>query len=127
MNKEYIGIIFNFLLGGTSVAGTSILGNFMNPLAGAIFWAYPITIIPSLFFMKQNGKDNEYLSKFLISTTFGLILLGITTIAMSYFIKNHSKDDSLWIPIGKASGVYLASALLFYGVIKLAGLTHYFM
>ena len=47
MNKDYIGIIFNFLLGGTSVAGTSILGNFMNPLAGAIFWAYPITIIPS--------------------------------------------------------------------------------
>jgi hypothetical protein len=70
MTSQYLGILFNFLLGGISVACTSVLGNYMSPLAGAIFWAYPITIIPSLFFMKQNGKDNEYLSKFLISTTF---------------------------------------------------------
>ena len=127
MNKEYIGILLNFVLGGISVAGTSVLGDYMSPLAGAIFWAYPITIIPSLFFMKQNGKDNEYLSKFLISTTFGLLLLGGTTIAMSYFIKNYPKDDSLWKPIAKASGIYLGGALLFYGVIKIAGLSHYFM
>lgn len=127
MNKEYLGILLNFVLGGISVAGTSLLGDYMSPLAGAIFWAYPITIIPSLFFMKQNGKDNEYLSKFLISTTFGLLLLGSTTIALSYFIKHHSKDTSLWIPIAKASGIYLGGALIFYGVIKIAGLSHYFM
>jgi len=127
MTSQYLGILFNFLLGGTSVACTSVLGNYMSPLAGAIFWAYPITIIPSLFFMKQNGKDNEYLSKFLISTTFGLLLLGITTIAMSYFIKNQPNDTSLWIPISKSSGIYLGGALLFYGIVKFAGLSHYFM
>ena len=73
MNKEYLAIFLNFILGGTSVAGTSVLGNYMNPLIGAIFWAFPITIIPSLFFMRENGKDNVYLAKFLLSTTFGLI------------------------------------------------------
>ena len=127
MNKEYLAILLNFVLGGISVAGTSVLGNYMNPLAGAIFWAYPITIIPSLFFMRENSKDNEYLAKFLLSTTFGLILLGATTIAMSYFIRNENKEISLWTPIGKGSLVYGGGAALFYIIVKYCGLSHYFM
>ena len=127
MNKEYLAILLNFVLGGISVAGTSVLGNYMNPLAGAIFWAYPITIIPSLFFMRENEKDNEYLAKFLFSTTFGLILLGATTIAMSYFIRHETKEISLWTPIGKGSLVYGGAAALFYLIVKYCGLSHYFM
>ena len=127
MSNQYLGILLNFILGGVSVAGTSVLGNYMNPLAGAIFWAFPITIIPSLFFMRSDNKDNLYLAKFLLSTTFGLILLGATTIAMSYFIKGESKDVSLWRPIGKGSLVYGAGALLFYCIVKYGGLSHYFM
>lgn len=127
MSTQYLGIFLNFILGGISVAGTSVLGNYMNPLAGAIFWAFPITIIPSLFFMRSDNKDNLYLAKFLLSTTFGLILLGATTIAMSYFIKGESKDVSLWRPIGKGSLVYGAAALLFYGFIKIANLSSYFI
>jgi hypothetical protein len=127
MNKEYLGILLNFVLGGISVAGTSVLGNYMNPLAGAIFWAFPITIIPSLFFMRENGKDNDYLAKFLLSTTFGLILLGITTIAMSYFIRHESKETSLWNPIGKATLVYGGGAAIYYIIVKYCGLSHYFM
>ena len=55
MAVNYLAIVLNFILGGIAVAGTSVVGNFMNPLAGAIFWSYPITIIPSLFFMKNSG------------------------------------------------------------------------
>lgn len=127
MNKEYLAILLNFILGGISVAGTSVLGNYMNPLAGAIFWAYPITIIPSLFFMRESGKENEYLAKFLFSTTFGLILLGATTIAMSYFIKHETTEISLWTPIGKGSLVYGGAAALFYLIVEYCGLSHYFM
>ena len=100
--SEVMGILMNFLMGGTAVVGTSILGNFLNPLAGAIFWSYPINLLPSIFFMKQNKKDNLYLSKFLVSTTFGLLLLGTTTFALSYFIRNSPDDSSLWHSIGKA-------------------------
>lgn len=127
MNKEYLGILLNFVLGGISVAGTGVLGNYMNPLAGAIFWAFPITIIPSLFFMRENGKDNDYLAKFLLSTTFGLVLLGVTTIAMSYFIRHESKETSLWNPIGKGSLVYGGCATFYYIIVKYCGLAHYFM
>ena len=125
--SEVMGILMNFLMGGTAVVGTSILGNFLNPLAGAIFWSYPLNLLPSIFFMKQNKKDNLYLSKFLVSTTFGLLLLGTTTFALSYFIRNSPDDSSLWHSIGKASIVYLFGAVIFYSVIKFGGLTHYFI
>ena len=127
MTVQYLPILINFLLGGFAVAGTSGLGSYMNPLAGAIFWSYPITIIPSVFFMRQSGKDNQYISKFLFSTTFALGLLVIATISMSYYIKSAGKDISLWWPIGKASLVYIAAAVAFYLVIRFAGLEHYFM
>ena len=127
MTINYMPILLNFILGGFAVAVTSILGNYMNPLAGAIFWSYPITIIPSLFFMRQNGKNNVYLSKFLISTTFGLAILGITTIAISKFINSNEKNVSLWIPIGKGTIVYSFAAVLFFTIVKFAGIEHYFM
>ena len=127
MTVQYLPIFINFLLGGFAVAGTSVLGSYMNPLAGAIFWSYPITIIPSVFFMRQSGKDNKYIAKFLFSTTFALGLLVISTMAMSYFIKGSDKGVSLWAPIGKASLVYLAAAVVFFLIIHFAGLEHYFM
>lgn len=126
-HNEWKGILTNFLLGGIAVAGTSWLGTFLNPLAGAIFWSYPITILPSLFFMRQQGKNNEYLAKFLVSTTFGLILLMCTTIALSLFIRRSTIDTSLWISVAKGSGVYLVGAITYYLIIHFGGLSHYFM
>lgn len=127
MKVEFLPIAINFLLGGVAVAGTSVLGSYMNPLAGAIFWSYPITIIPSVFFMRENNKDNTYIAKFLFSTTFALGLLVAATIALSYFIKHSEDGTSLWIPIGKTTLVYLAVATVFYLIIRFAGLQHYFM
>ena len=127
MNIDLLPIVINFLLGGLAVAGTSVIGSYMNPLAGAIFWSYPITIIPSVFFMRDNKKSNEYISKFLFSTTFALSLLALTTIALSYFIKHTENGTSLWIPIGKTTLVYMAGASLFYLIIRVAGLEQYFM
>ena len=126
-HNEWNGILINFVLGGVCVAGTSWLGAFLNPLAGAIFWSYPITILPSLFFMRQQGKNNEYLAKFLISTTFGLILLMGTTIALSVIIKHSSSSSSLWIPVAKGTAVYTLGAILYFLIVHYCGLSHYFM
>ena len=99
MNTVLKDIIQNFFVGGTCVAITSYLGTFLSPLAGAIFWAYPITILPSIFFMKQQNKTNKYIAKFLFSTTFALILLMGVTFLLGYLIKNSDDRDSLWKPV----------------------------
>jgi hypothetical protein len=117
----------NFLIGGSAVAITSYLGTFMSPLAGAIFWAYPITILPSIFFMRQQGKNNTFIAKFLFSTTFALILLMGVTLLLSHTVKTSPDTQTLWIPVLESTGGFLAGALAYFLIIKGFGLEHYFM
>lgn len=126
-NHVVMSILQNFFLGGTAIAITSYLGTFMNPLAGAIFWAYPITILPSVFFMREQKKSNKYISKFLFSTTFALILLMGVTLFLSYLIENAPADQSLWIPVVKSTGGFLIGAISYYLIIKAFHLESYFM
>lgn len=123
---KFTELFINFLVGGIGVVGASILGNFFSPLVGALFWAYPNNLLPSLFFMRQNKKDDLYLSNFLESISFGSLLLGTTTFALSHFIKNSPEGSSLWISIGKATMVYLICVVILYLVIWYEGMRHYF-
>ena len=116
MNSVVINLIQNFLIGGTLVALTSYVGTFFSPLVGAIFWSFPISILPTLYFMKQNNKSNEYISKFTLSTTYALALLVVTTFFLSYFIKQERKGITK--AVLKTTIVWLASSILFYILVK---------
>lgn len=123
---KFMELFINFLVGGIGVVGASILGNFFSPLAGAIFWAYPNNLLPTLFFMRHHNKDDLYLTNFLESISFGSLLLGTTTFALRYFIKNSPEGSSLWTSIGKATVVYLICVVMLYLVIWFEGMTDYF-
>ena len=125
MDPVVLNIIQNFLIGGTLIATTSYIGTFFDPLVAAIFWSFPISILPTLYFMKQNNKNNFYISKFTLSTTYALILLVVTTFFLSYFLKHDKK--SITGPIIKTSGVWLVCSVIFYGVIKYFNLENRFM
>ena len=127
MNRLYYDVIRNFILGGLSVSITSLIGTYMNPLLAAIFWSFPFTIIPVLFFMREQNKSNLYLSKYLISTTFSVILLMIVSLAMAYFLQHSSEKQSLFIPILKSSIVFVFFALLYYYGVIFMGLKKYFI
>ena len=127
MNKVVKDLIQNFGIGGASVAITSYLGTFLSPLAGAIFWSYPITILPTIFFMKQQNKTNNDIGKFLFSTTFALFLLMGVTLLLSYLIKNSPDGESLWVPVGKSTIGFVVGGAIYYSIIKLFKLEKYFM
>ena len=118
MNKVLYSLIQNFLIGGAIVASISYLGTFFDPLVGAIWWSFPISLLPTLFFMKKHGKDNNYIAKFTISTTYALVLLVLSTAVLSMFIKNN-KNNSLWMPVLKTSGIWLVASVIFFGAIKI--------
>ena len=126
MNKVLYSLFQNFLIGGAIVASISYLGTFFDPLIGAIWWSFPISLLPTLFFMKKHGKDNKYIAKFAISTTYALVLLVISTAVLSRFIKNN-KNNSLWMPVLKTTGVWLVASVLFFGAIKYFKLEDKFM
>ena len=77
--------------------------------------------------MKQQNKNNKIISKFLLSTTFALILLMLVTFLLSHHISNTKDNDSLWVPIGKSTLGFIIGALVYYGIIKLFKLEKYFM
>jgi hypothetical protein len=127
--KQTVGIklFINFLLGGTIVASVSYLATYMNPVLASIWWSFPLSIIPSIYFMKQNGKSNEYISKFLISTTFALILLVICTFLISYYLKQSSEKEGILPAILKATGWWGVCSILFYISIINSPYKDYFM
>lgn len=123
----WIKLLINFLMGGTIVASVSYIATYMNPVLASIWWSFPLSIIPSMYFMKQNGKSNEYISKFLLSTTFALILLVICTFLISYYLKQSSKNEGILPSILKATGWWGVCSILFYIIIVKSPYKKYFM
>jgi hypothetical protein len=105
----------NFILGGLITCSISYIGTFMDPLLGAIWWSFPISLIPTIYFMKDSGKSNKFIAKFTISTTYALILLFVSCGFMSYFFNTH---DGILIPIIKATCIWFIASVIFYTVIK---------
>lgn len=116
----------NFIIGGTIIATVSYLATYLNPVIGAIVWSYPLSILPSIYYMKNAGKSNEYVSKFLLSTTFGLILLFLTTLLLSVYVKK-AKQGSLIKPVIMATMWWFVMSIIFYLAIKFSGYESYFM
>ena len=127
VNEVARDMVVNFVLGGAAVATTSYLGTFLSPLAGAIFWAYPITILPTVFFMRQQNKPNSVISKFLLGTTFALILLMGVTFLLSYTVARAPPAESLTIPVLKSTVGFLIGGGAYYSIIKIFNLEKYFM
>ena len=78
MNSLFYDLLQNFVLGGLISASISYIGTYLSPLLGAIWWSFPISLIPTSYFMKESGKSNKFIAKFTLSTTYALILLLIT-------------------------------------------------
>jgi hypothetical protein len=76
--------------------------------------------------MKKHGKNDKYIARFTVSTTYALVLLVLSTAVLSVFIKNN-KSNSLWLPILKTSGVWLVASIIFFGSIKYFKLEDKFM
>jgi hypothetical protein len=120
-----IPIIRNFVLGGSIIASVSYLATFVNPVIASILWSYPISIIPTMYFMNEQGKSNEYISKFLLSASYALILLVLTTFSLSYYLKQ--QKNGIWMPIFHATKWWLLGSCIFYLIIMYGGYSDKFL
>lgn len=125
MEQLYWDLFKNFLLGGIIVASISYISTYVDPLLGAIWWSFPVTLVPSLWFMHTHGKNNIYLANFALSTTYAMILLVIATGCLCYFYKRDS--ISFVAPIIKSSIVWFIASIVFYKTIKYYNLENKFM
>ena len=123
--KSLINDLFqNFLLGGLITASISYLGTYLDPLLGAIWWSFPISLIPTIYFMQQSGKKNNFISKFTYSTTYAISLLVISCWFLGYYL---SKEKGILIPILKSTFIWLICSIIFYYTVKHYNLEDKFM
>jgi hypothetical protein len=108
--------IENFLLGGTLVSVISYLATYVSPLLAAIVWSFPLSLIPTIYSMKSEGKSNKTIGKFLFNTTFSLGLLFIVTLSLSYFISR--AKDGLLMPILASAGIWAVFSVIYYFIMK---------
>ena len=116
MNTLLYELFQNFIMGGLITASISYIGTYMDPLLGAIWWSFPISLIPTIYFMKKTGKSNKFIAQFTISTTYSLVLLFISCFFMGHYL---NRSDDIAMPIIKAIAVWFIASVIFYTVIKL--------
>jgi hypothetical protein len=75
--------------------------------------------------MHLEGKSNKYLAFFSYTTTFALIVLFFTTMAMSHFYNQEKK--SFFIPIFKTVGVWAVLSIIYYFIVSASGLKNKFI
>ena len=115
MNTLLYELFQNFIMGGLITASISYIGTYMDPLLGAIWWSFPISLIPTIYFMKETGKSNKFIAQFTISTTYSLVLLFISCFFMGHYLNT---SDDIAMPIIKAIGVWFIASVIFYTIIK---------
>tara|TARA_Y100000741_G_scaffold37862_1_gene26457 strand:- start:1436 stop:1810 length:375 start_codon:yes stop_codon:yes gene_type:complete len=115
MSSITYDIFKNFIVGGMMTAGISYMGTYVDSLTGAILWSIPVSIIPTIYFMRESGKSSVYISRFVYTTTFALLLLVLSCGILAYYIK---KDDDIVMPIVKATAAWILASSLFFYVVK---------
>jgi hypothetical protein len=125
MKDWQLNLLQNFLIGGLVTISVSYIGTFFSPIVAAIWWAFPVSLLPTLYYMHLEGKSNKYLAFFSYTTTFALIVLFFTTMAMSHFYNQEKK--SFFIPIFKTVGVWAVLSIIYYFIVSASGLKNKFI
>jgi hypothetical protein len=105
-------LMLQFFTGGMLVAITTFLVEYVSPTTAAIMWAFPFSLIPTIFFLWHQGVSLDKITSYIFSTSVGLVALLIFILSYSYsakyvpYIKN-SKNGPLYA---------LAIALVFWSM-----------
>ena len=86
MNKTTnLNILITFVFGGIVVTLISYISDKVSNLLAALLWAFPFTIIPTLYYLYLQKKDKKHIKDYLLKTIYSIFLL-IFIIFIIYYI-----------------------------------------
>ena len=86
------GLLNTFFGAGFTSALVYYLATDIEPLIAAIIWTLPFTMIFPVYNMHKNKKSNAFISNYLKTQTFTMILLLVFLYATAYFVEKGAKD-----------------------------------
>jgi hypothetical protein len=106
-----IKFITRFIVGGFIVVSTDYVAEQIGPTLGALWWAFPFTLLPTMYFMHQNGQKKGFIASFIYTAAWANILLMFVLFSLSYFLRT---GNNFYFDIGKGVLVWITGALLVY-------------
>ena len=107
--------LLNTVLGaGISSAGVYYLAMNVDPLIAAIVWTLPFTMIFPIYNMHAEKKSNTFISTFLRTQTYSMVLLVAFLYATAHFIDTAPKSDGILLPMLKGFGVWAVLSIGYY-------------
>lgn len=85
---DYKNLLITFLFGGFIVVLVSIISDYVSNSIAALLWAFPFTIIPTLYYFYLEKKSFSHISDFLWKTIYSIIFLFLNIIFLYYIYKN---------------------------------------
>ena len=76
---------------------------------------FPFTVLPTIYYLKHEGKSNLYISDFLIKTSISILILVGVLATMSYAVRYYSINTTILFSFI----VYIILSLLFIRFIKI--------
>jgi hypothetical protein len=86
-----IHIIFTFLFGGFMVILVSLISESVSNTIAALLWAFPFTIIPTLYYFHLQNKSSKHILDFLWKIIFSVLFLSLNILILYYIYKITNK------------------------------------
>ena len=109
MGKD--NLLAAFITGGITVAGTTYITKFLSPELGDIFWSFPLTLLPTVYFLFESGESAKQISKFVIGSAYTMLIL--LSFLVTFFLavrRGHTVPQATLL----ASGVWVVVSILYY-------------
>jgi hypothetical protein len=108
------------VLGGVAfVALVSYVGTYVDPLAAAVCWSFPFSLVAVLWIMREEGKPDAFLGEFARTATYTQVLQVIASLALARFLMQG--QGTFWTRVLQAGGVWLAGGVVFYWIARWLG------
>ena len=109
-HKKMIHIAFTFLFGGLMVILVSLISENVSNTIAALLWAFPFTIIPTLYYFHLQNKSSKHILDFLWKIIFSVLFLSLNILILYYIYKITNK---LIFSIIFASFIYIFLSLIY--------------
>ena len=109
MSKD--NLLTAFITGGITVAGTTYITQYLSPELGDIFWSFPLTLLPAIYFLFESGDSANKIADFVIGSAYTMFIL-LSFLVTFFFSVRHGRS----VPQATllASGVWAIFSILYY-------------